>query len=627
MKSFSRSDCRIFCLAWKQGGARLHVAEKFGWSARVPGKAGRFCNKLSRMVLLIGLIAGTAGVAQARDNNGRVAGNVSDFLGGPVQDALVRVVQFVDGAENFISMMRSDEHGFFMTPVLPGGVYSLRVSHYDYLPAATTRFVVDASRSVSLEIALQKFAEGFTRDDDSRNQGFQQVLRGVSDRRLIFRVASSMPGAAGNVPNPFTKGGVMSIASGSSQSENYFLRPYASQSGISSNFAFTEPLNPTSRIVMSGQVDSGASSFWRLRNTYSYRPDKNRDYSVSVGFGRVSGNHAVSESIPYSTNFFSMPDGLETVSLGTEGETRLFDVLAIRYGVDYSRLHYDADRSFISPSLRILLTPGDGWSLEAFITSRPQNEAGSITLPNGETLNLAEPTLITIADNKVSMSQARHSEAVVRKNITPETSVEFALYQDYINGSGIPLFITTVTPEERRSSVIEMKDERLNQSGLRFMAKHRIFECLTGSIAYIYGESKEITQDARQATIVSLEKNPENYMRQGYRHSVAGRVDTFIPTTKTSVITMLRWNSGHPLTTLDRFFDDMDIGTKSANIEVRQIMPLPAFLYVPGGRWEVMLELRNALNQGSRKLTAADGEIIFDRNPRLIRFGLNYSFQ
>ena len=585
----------------------------------------RFMKSFLRMLFLIGLITGSAITAGARDNNGRVAGNIADFLGSPVQDALIRVVQLVDGLESFVSM-RSDEHGFFRTPVLPVGIYSLYVSHQDYQPVATTQFVVDGSHSVSLEIALQKFADSFLRDEDPRNQGFRQVLRGVSDRRLIFRSAPMTPGVAENAPNPFTQGGVMSIASGLSQSESYFLRPQASQSGVSSNFAFTEPLNSTSRIVLSGQVDSGAASFWRLRNTYSYRPDKDHDYSISIGYGRMSGNHAVSDSISTSANFLSMTDGLETFAFGTEGETRLFDILAIRYGVDYSRLYYDSDKNFFSPSLRILLTPMEGWNFEALVTSKPQNDNSSITLPNGETLNLAEPALISIAGNKVSMSQMRHSEVVVRKIFAPETSVEFAVYQDYINGPGIPMLLTAVTPDARRSYVFEANGERSSQNGLRFMAKHRIFECLAGSVAYIYGESKEIIQDARQAEIASLEENPEFFMRWGYRHSIIGRMDAFIPMTRTNVIAMVNWNSGYPLTALDRFFDDMDIGTKSANLEIRQILPVPALLD-SSGRWEVMMELRNALNQGSKKLEAADGEIIFDRNPRSIRFGLNYSFR
>jgi len=576
------------------------------------------------MFLLIGLIAGAAATAGARDNNGRIAGNVADFFGSPVQGALIRVVQLVDDLESFVST-RSDEHGFFRSPVLPAGIYSLYISHQDYKPVATTQFVVDGYHSVSLEIALQKFVDGFTGDDDPRNQGFSQVLRAVSDRRLIFRSAP-MPGVAENAPNPFTQGGVMSIASGLSQSESYFLRPQASQSGVSSNFAFTEPLNSTSRMILSGQVDSGAASFWRLRNTYSYRPDRDHDYSISVGYGRMSGNHPVSDSISTYTNFLSMTDGLETFAFGTEGETRLFNILSIRYGVDYSRLYYDSDKNFFSPSLRILLTPMEGWDFEALVTSKPQNDDSTITLPNGETLNLTEPTLISIAGNKVSMSQMRHSEAIVRKNFTTETSVEFALYQDYINGPGIPMLITAVTPSERHSCIIEANGERSSQKGLRLLAKHRIFEYLTGSVAYIYGESKEIAQEARQVEIASLEKNPENFMRQGYRHSVTGRMDALIPTTRTNVVAMVRWNSGYPLTALDRFFDDMDIGTKSANLEIRQILPVPAFLDT-SGRWEVMVELRNALNQGSKKLEAADGEIIFDRNPRSIRFGLNYSFR
>jgi len=596
-----------------------------GQDARAPGgfAIASIVKSFSRMFFIISLIAGAAMAANARENNGRVAGSVSDFWGGPVQDALIRVVQMVDGVERIIST-RSDEHGFFRTPILSGGIYSLRISHHDYHPVATTQFAIDNLRSVSLEIALQKFADVFTLDDDPRNQGFRQVLRGVSDRRLVFRYAS-VPGTAENAPNPFTQGGVMSIVSGSSRSDSYFLRPYASQSGVSSNFAFSEPLNATSRIVLSGQVDTGAGTFWRIRNTYNHRPDKDHDYSISIGYGRISGNHPISEYGSLSSNFLSMSDGLETISFGTEGETRLFDILALRYGVDYSRLHYGEDKSFFSPSLRVLLTPADGWSIEAFITSRQLSNASSITLPDGETLNLAEPTLITVAGNKVNMSQARHTETVVRRNFTPETSVEFALFQDYINGPGLPLLVTTVTPSEKRSCVIEMNEDQSNQRGLRFMAKHRIFEYLSGSIAYIYGESKEITQDARQAGITALEENPGNFMRKGYRHSVAGRVDTFIPKTRTSLIAMLRWNSGYPLTTLDRFFDDIDIGTKSANLEVRQIVPMPQFMYVPG-RWEVMLELRNALNQGSRRLMATDGEIIFDRNPRSIRFGLNYSF-
>lgn len=582
----------------------------------------------TRIFLLAALIAGAAITTDAKDGNkGRIAGNVADFLGRPVHNALVLVVQALDDVETIIST-RSNEQGFFRTPVLPDGFYSLRISHSDYQTVATTQFAVDGLRSVSLEIALGKLADSFFNDDDPRNRDFRQTLRGYSDRRLIFRYLS-IPDEGENAPDPFITGGVMSIASGASQSESYFLHPQSIKSSVSSNFAFTEPLNSNGRVILSGQVDSGTGSFVRLKNTYGYRPNRDNEFSASIGYGRVVVNDVGADSMYYSNSsakLFPMTDGLETFTFGIESETRFFDILAIRYGLDYSRLHYGTDESFFSPSLRITLTPADGWNFEAFIASRPQNEANSVILPNGEILNLAEPTLISIAGNQVSMSQARHYETSVRRNLTPATTVEFALYLDYINGSGIPVSVATVAHPDRCSSIVQLNENYLGQKGLRFQTKHRFTDDLTAAVTYIYGESKEITQDVAQETIVSLERNIGNFMRQGYRHSIIGRVDASIPMTRTSVVGILRWNSGYPLTTLDRFFDDMDIGTKSANIEIRQIIPMNALLYMPG-RWEATLELRNALNQGSGRLMAADGEIVFDRNPRSFRFGLNYSFQ
>jgi hypothetical protein len=69
----------------------------------------------------------------------------------------------------------------------------------------------------------------------------------------------------------------------------------------------------------------------------------------------------------------------------------------------------------------------------------------------------------------------------------------------------------------------------------------------------------------------------------------------------------------------------MDIGTKSANFEMRQTLPMPEF-FGSVGRWEFMLDVRNALNQGKEIIPTTDGVLVLNRNPRSIRFGLNYSF-
>jgi hypothetical protein len=45
------------------------------------------------------------------------------------------------------------------------------------------------------------------------------------------------------------------------------------------------------------------------------------------------------------------------------------------------------------------------------------------------------------------------------------------------------------------------------------------------------------------------------------------------------------------------------------------------------GRWEVMVDLRNILNQGKEIMPTSDGEIVLNRNPRSLRFGLSLSFR
>ena len=107
---------------------------------------------------------------------------------------------------------------------------------------------------------------------------------------------------------------------------------------------------------------------------------------------------------------------MQTLAFGLEGNTKFLDLFAVKYGFDYSRLHYGTSKSFINPSIQIVLTPAEGWSIRTSFTSRRANDSNTLVLPDGETLNLSEPTLITMIGNQVSMSQIRHSEIAAEKD-------------------------------------------------------------------------------------------------------------------------------------------------------------------------------------------------------------------
>jgi hypothetical protein len=382
-------------------------------------------------------------------------------------------------------------------------------------------------------------------------------------------------------------------------------------------------------MILSGQLDFGSGSFWRLRNTFNYRPDKDHDYRVSVGYGRLNTNYqgsgSISPQLLSGESDWRQPS-VQTIAVGLEGNTRLFDVLAVNYGFDYSRLSYGEARSLYYPSIQILITPSEEWCVKASSTSRRLNDTNSVILPDGEVLNLSEPTLITMIDNRISMSQVRHAEVSVERTLDQDTAIEVAVYQDRIRGPGLPLMVTTVTPSESRSHVIELGDDRSSQRGMRVTVNRRILGFLSGSIAYGYGTAVSMPDFDQPVPGSFLAGDFLNYAQQSYQHALTGRVDVSIPATKTNLLATMRWYPGDPLTPVDWFSDRMDIGTKSTNFEIRQALPVPEFI-ANTGHWEILIDLRNILNQGKEIIPTSDGEIVLNRNPRSLRFGLSLNFR
>ena len=428
---------------------------------------------ISRILIILGFSLFTlqAYAGNAKDNSS-VTGYIINASGSPLRDAVVKIFREVQQGES-ISIARSNSQGFFKSADLKPGTYYLQISRPGYQPVTTTRFAVDKGRSISLDIILEDVLSYLSNSDDPRNWDLGTVMRSSSNRRHIFQnnpQAISLDRKDGEMP--FYRSGAMNIASSTSlNGESYLVRPQTSQAGVSSNFAFTEPITPKSRMILTGQLDFGHGSFWRIRDTFHYRPDRDHNYQVSVGYGRMNVNYPGSSSI--SSQLESQESGLwesgvQTLAFAVEGNTRILNLMAIKYGFDYSRLHYGMSKSFFYPSFQILLSPAKSFSLEAFVTSQRISDANTVVLPSGEVYNLSEPTIITMIDNQVNMSQIRHSEIAARKTFDSGTAVEIAVFQDRMRGPGLPLMITTVTPLEQKTHVVAMGENYSGQRGMRF---------------------------------------------------------------------------------------------------------------------------------------------------------------
>jgi hypothetical protein len=584
---------------------------------------------LSRIFLLSCLLfVSLPPIVTYAKSSGRIAGMIKNISGNPLRDAVIRIIGEAKKGES-LSIARTDGRGFFKSVKLTPGTYYLQVSHQGYLPVTTTKFVLDPGRTTSLDIVLEEFIGFIAKDDDPRNWDLKTVLRSTSDQRLIFRDLDGGRDVDDGIDS-FSRSGAMNIASNTAlDGENYLARPQASQTGVTSNFAIAEPLSQHSRMILSGQLDFGRGAFWRIRDTYNYRPDRNHDYKLSVGYGQMNVNYPGSASI--SSQMLSEESGLRessvrTLAFGFEGNTNFLDLLSVKYGFDYSHLHYGNSRSYFFPAVQILLQPAEGWSIQTSFASRRMSDTNCVQLPDGEILDLSEPTLITMVGNRVSMSQIQHAEISAQRKITQNTAVELAVYQDRIQGPGLPVMVTTITPDERKSQVVEMNEDRSGQRGVRVTVRRKIAENLRASVDYVYGNALTISGIVGFISGDQLDGRLAGYLNQSYQHSITGRVNATIPYVKTGVIATIRWYPGNPLTPVDWFSDRMDIGTKSTNFELRQAIPLPEFMATTG-RWEILVDLRNILDQGREVLPTRDGEIVLNRNPRSLRFGLNLSFR
>ncbi len=587
-------------------------------------------NAISRKVPLLIILATAVlcpSILDAR-SAGRITGKVKGKDGASLMGAVVTIFK-PDKSGGTISFTRSDKNGVYTLANLTPGSYYLQVSRDGFQPVTTPNVRIEPGKTASVDVILQEFLDYISNDKDPRNWDLKTLMRSASDRRLIFR---DLPGTV--LPEndvPFYRSAVMNVTSNAGfGGDNYSAFPSQGSDGVVSNFAYTQPISEHGRMIFSGQLNSGYDSFWRVRNTYNYRPDASRDMKFSVGYGRMNLTPANLNSIARPAQFFSedpsqRESGIQTVALGLEGSNKFLDSMTVEYGVDFSRLYYGTTKSFFSPYFQIVVSPWDSWFFKAAVASKRLTDNDSLVLPDGEVLNLSEPTYITNVNGVVHLSQMKHAEVSAGKDLNKSTSVEFAAYEDRVSGPGMPFVATTITPEKSDSQLVQLTSDLSSQQGLRFSVNRKILEFLSGSIAYVYGTGTSVAGLDESVSSEILAHNLLSQMQQSYYHCFTSQLNATILRTRTNLTTIVRWYPGNPITPIDLFADRMDIMGKGVNFRIRQAIPVPEFMG-SSGRWEALVDVRNLLDQGQDTIHTSDGEVILTRNPRSLRFGINLNF-
>jgi hypothetical protein len=574
---------------------------------------------LSRTAVLfcsVLLVLQNANAAPKRD--GQVTGSIISASGNPLSGVAIQIIREIRKGET-ADIVHSDNRGIFKFLHLAPGTYHLQVSHDGFSPVTTAGFSVDPGKKISWDIIL---------NNDPRNKPIDNIMNVPSAIRHIFRKNPSNSESEQDAYSrsaSFKRSIAMNFSSNSSRNGDYLTDSPSNQKGIV-NFAFAEPLSSHRRFIFSGQSAIGNNSLWRIRNTYNYRPDKDHDLRVSLGFEQMDVNNR-SSRIPalFASQYPYYQQGVAKYALGFEGRSKLINFLTINYALEFSRLHYMTDQSFVLPSFQVLMTFSKKWNFRTSILSHRVSDTDSIKLSDGEILNLSDPYTINVTGNSIRISHIRHSEVAVQRIISANSSVEFAAFRGQTLVSGVPLMPQTNLTLEEPFKIIEMNGGYPALRAARVTLNRKLTNHLDTSVSYICGKAAGISAGNESLTGSQLADNLQKYLHRRYQHSITGRVTATIPVTKTAVVATMRWNSDTPLVPLDWFTDSMDIGTKSINFQIRQTVPLPNLLG-PASNWGMLFEFRNMLNQGRGTYSASDGEIGLNRYPRSVHYGINLNF-
>lgn len=558
---------------------------------------------------------------------GRIRGKVLTRDGQALMGAVVTIFK-EDRDGGTILYTRSDHRGEYSFRDVTPGHYSFQVNHEGFKPLVKPSMAVSMGKTMTLNVVLLELLDAIS-SDDPRNWGVATVMRSTSDRRLIFRNLDDS-GAPEAEPR-FERGGAVNLTSSAQLSGgDYSVFPNKGFSGVVSNFAYSEPVTQSARMIVAGQLSAGYDTMWRVRNTFQYLPQTGRDLKFTLGYGRQNLAATTMGAMTGPAQFFAVDPsfrdaGVETLGMGFSSSDRFLNTFSIEYGFDFSQVRHGITKRVFSPHFQLLATPARGWAVKSMMASRRISDANSITLPDGEFVNLMEPVYITKVGGQLNVSQFKHSELGVERALGENSSVELALYDDRMSGPGIPLAVTIKTAKQQESRLGQLQEDQTKQRGIRIVVRHRFLDSIGWSLGYVYARAYGLDGPEASAPGSIPAGDLTAWIQSADFHSLMGSINTKISRTNTDMSATLRWYPGNPATPIDLFSDRMDTEGKGVAFCVRQLIPLPEFLY-GAGHWVALVDVRNLFDQGRYVIPTNDGVLVLTPNPRYVRFGLNLSF-
>ena len=565
---------------------------------------------------------------------GSFSGRIQDPSGKPLSNILVALLHKSPAPAALPILTRSDAAGEVRLSNLEAGNYELLVKNSQYRSPNRNLIQVLPGKTTVLSLVLQQlFGRGSFEEE---NQKVKTVLRNAGDDRLILR---HLPGTAGpeSVSRPLGASlgeAVVQVYGNGGSRGAYPVGPGDGARGATTHFALVQSLGTSSKYIVAGQLSSGAEELWRMRNSVELPLSDSHTFGVFVGYGRENfaqplapydntatlGNH-----LDFAPTFGST----RILSLGIQERLLLGNVLSLLWGVELNQVTANQRQTFLNPNAELSYFPTEQTKFKVVMASKRMTHSGSLLLPDGEMLNLREAVHFSRVGNQLTVSTPRHYRGSITQQVTKNTEIEFAAYENQLFGATTPLLAYSKDRPARPGSLLA--DEHAVNRGYRIMVRRRLGNTLNTAVSYIHGKAAGISEDA---TLIFGEFALHQAIERRNYHTLNAEIEAYIPFSGTHLNALVKFASnGHPITTLDAFADTYETGNEGINLFVRQVVPVPggwlAFLgmdFLSSYQIEALLDIRNLTNEDVGKVRTEMGDVSLMRNPRTVRGGISVRF-
>jgi hypothetical protein len=545
---------------------------------------------------------------------------VKDSQGNPLSNLLISLV--ARSTEEALPILtRTNERGHLLFRNVEAGTYEVAVKSSLYQNPSGRLVEIEAGQTSGIRLVLQQvFGLELA---NQQNVGLKSLLRSSDHRRLIFRERPVIVAQSENPSKRFFENVAFRVDTNTGLGS-----PLDSAGGTATNFAVKEKVSGADTYILAGQIHSGQSSLWRLKNYLEYDLGERHTLQLALGYGRLAYDQP---SFPLLDNPAAIADNRDYVTARGAQRILSFEIsdrlslsenLSFLVGVELNQVRSHFNHYFASPSAQVDYSPFEGTAVQFLVASKRSTRSNTMTMVDGQTINLADAVSLSTLGDESWAGRARYYQASVTQRLTEDSSVEFAGFRTHVLDAA-PAFLA-LHPSAGGYESFRPTGALAQNSGYRF-------DNVTSKVSYLGATAAGF--DPSTTFLIDSVALQDILRRQGYQ-ALAAEIQAFIPSSETYVTALVKAvPGGNPVTPLDPLSDVYETSNEGINLFIRQLIPVPASMLAAIGldflsayTIEALLDIRNLTNASLGTASSPLGELKLVHHPRTVRGGIAVRF-